>query len=181
MPIAYDVGREPESPAQDRRAAEGVYQFPVTHSQDKITKREFKSTLYREGQFQTEIIILRYAMTAKTRSQAKIEVGRRLRAARYAVGRRNLAELANELEILPQTWTNYESGLHLPDHFVFGRFRELYKISDDYVRYGDKSSLPYALGKAVEAAEAEVAAEYDGTQKRGRGRPRLSASGTKHK
>lgn len=81
-------------------------------------------------------------------------VGERLRLIRQAMGM-SQAELCRTLNILPQTWNNFEKGVNRikpPDAF---KVRKLTGATSDYIYFGDTRGMPFDLMQEIERIARE--------------------------
>lgn len=173
MPVGNRIHFKAEALAYERDAANVVYEFARVHRLRKYTEGEFTSSEIVEGRIHPIIIMLPAGMADETTSRIMTDIGRRLRAARIAVGQRNLAALCREVGVAPSRWTNWESSLKMPDPLVLIRFANRFRVSLDYILRGEKGQLPYDLAEAIIAAEREVEEFYSQPRPNARGRLRI--------
>lgn len=131
-------------------------------------------------------------------SEMKQMAGRRLAAARLALGIERQDVMAHVLGVAPTTYNNWENGLRLADPAAMARLLHRTGIGPDWVYAGALRSIPFDLASAVEqharaldaalhttlselaaaAPEAPHSAEKPAAaRRRGRGQPALTDKG----
>ena len=78
-------------------------------------------------------------------------VANRVRLTRAAL-ELSQAEICRQTGITTSAWNNSETGdnrLSVNDTY---KLRQVFKITSDWIYFGDKSGLPYALVKKIDAA-----------------------------
>jgi len=86
------------------------------------------------------------------------EVGRRLKAARESLGLRTI-DLCAEINVQPNTYSQWENGARLLDVFAATRMAERFGVTLDWFYRGDASGLPHGLAMKVLTAAASFAME----------------------
>ena len=79
----------------------------------------------------------------------KREVGRRLKAVRIAAGYSSAREIAQDLGVKENRYTNWERGLRLVEPEVMAKVKRLTGATADYIYYGDSSGLSKILAKKL--------------------------------
>jgi ribosome-binding protein aMBF1 (putative translation factor) len=121
----------------------------MTHrAEDEITQREPRQVLNTWPQSHG-VDAYREGMPRKYRSDdLKLLIGRRLRAARLALGLQQ-KDLLKPLRVGKSTWSMWENGDRLPDPLAMARFGNTHGVSLDWIYRGDTSGLPAELRRLV--------------------------------
>lgn len=172
MPVADDAGIDAKRLSNRSHATKVVYQFPPFHVQGNITVRDNQSTRKSKNRFAAKLF--RFPLVGSTETMSFM--GKRLRAARYAVGESNLTQLCQKLNWEQNAWAQWESGKNRLDPLVLARFIEMFPaLSSDYVLLGDYRRLSFEVVGAIRQAEQRVRDEEAAPVKRGRPRREAAA------
>ena len=79
-------------------------------------------------------------------------IGRRLVAARLALGIQSQAEICRALKLAPSRWNQFETGQRQITLEVALKLKSEYGVTLDWVYLGDPSGLPLALHQRILAA-----------------------------
>lgn len=82
----------------------------------------------------------------------RIEIGRRLVAAREALGLSQV-DVCAALGVSTPRWNQWEKGTTLPDALVMAELARRYGVTTDWVYVGNPAGLPYSIAsKLLKAA-----------------------------
>lgn len=85
----------------------------------------------------------------RTRDEHELlQIGRRLRAARQAIGL-SQKTLYDTLGIKAAAWNHWESGKRLPDPLAMAELYRRYGITMEWIYVGDPKGLPFGIAQAV--------------------------------
>jgi transcriptional regulator with XRE-family HTH domain len=83
-----------------------------------------------------------------TPPHSRIEIGRRLKATRQALGLRT-RDVHRATGIAESTWSQYENGRRFPDLLQILPFAERFGISLDWIYRGIITAVPYEIAQRV--------------------------------
>lgn len=160
MPVANNGWACPQSPAYQHHTTQVVYKFARIHGSNNYTYGVIRSRRKCETKFHDAIVSFVRTMKPESLTETAKAIGRRLRAARIAVGAGNLSKLSQRVGLSnSNVWTNWEKRGTMPNGLFIIKFIDLYpSLSMDYIYRGDKGRLSYDVVQLIEAAEIEVAA-----------------------
>lgn len=82
-------------------------------------------------------------------SEMKVLAGRRLRAARLALGVQSEKLMAEKLKVSSNAYNNYECGARLVDVAMAVRLLELTGIGPDWIYAGSTTSVPFDRAQSL--------------------------------
>jgi transcriptional regulator with XRE-family HTH domain len=95
-------------------------------------------------------------------SDLMVEAGKRLKAARIALGYKTQEPFAAHLQVGLQAYNMYENGARMPNIAAIVRLHGLFGIGPDWIFLGSLASIPYGLAQDLTRAAAEVGATIGG-------------------
>lgn len=92
--------------------------------------------------------------TKKPVDPKQLAIGRRLAVVRVAKGFFTIKAFADELEEDQDNMRKWEGGVVNPPERLLGKLKERYKVTSDYILFGDDSGLTNALTADIRRVEA---------------------------
>jgi len=93
-----------------------------------------------------------------------IEAGRRLKAARLALGYKTQEPFARHLNVGLKAYNSWENGERMPNIAAIVRLHSLFGVGPDWIFVGSLAAIPYSLAQDLTAAAAEAGATVGGAK-----------------